>query len=172
MKLPEFCKTLGDKLESSSEQERLELSALALQQAFKVAEDEVAFLKLDSETEMLSFLWPVRLSGSGSIPLNSLDALAATTVQENKPQLDNDFFLKRHASVFEQIRLGLAKGKAPRKSKPIQKIMSVPLVNSDTTIGAVQVCRKADEASQAGPDFSVSELEALSAIAKVIALNI
>ncbi|PLX84968.1 MAG: hypothetical protein C0614_04745 [Desulfuromonas sp.] len=176
MKLSDFCKTLDGKLASSPADTTLRLSALALQQAFKVSEDEVAFMKIDPQAECLYFVWPAKLGKAGCIPLKTRDSLAAATVRDNRPQLNNRFSATYHASVFEQIRLDApAKGKEtdePARPKIIQKIMSVPLFKAETVVGVAQVSRKGNDANAAGGDFTPAELDALSEIAKVIGSHI
>lgn len=181
MKLSDFCKTLDSKLASSPADTALRLSSLALQQAFKVAEDEVAFLKIDPQAECLYFIWPAKLGKAGCIPLKTRDSLAAATVRDNKPQLNNRFSGTYHASVFEQIRLDAPKGKGsgkekegtePARPKTIQKIMSVPLFKAETVVGVAQVSRKGNDSNTAGEDFSSAELQAFSEIARVIGTHL
>ncbi len=173
MKVSEFCIALNEKLKKTAESQTLALSALALKQAFKVADDEVAFIKLDASTEMLHFVWPLKMVDSGMIPLKNRDSLVARTVRENRSELYNHFSVERHASFFELVNLASADGakskdKNSRRSKSIQKIMSVPLLCGERIIGAVQVSRKADDVSLAGPDFTDAELDALAKIAAVV----
>lgn len=169
MKIAQFCQVLDDKLKQSEGREKLATAAYFLQQAFKVTDSEVALLKL-SDQEALSFLWPEKLSKSGSIPLASRESFAASTVRENKAQLHNRFTSKHHASIFEKVNLAPAdkSGEKATQARTIQKIMSAPLLQDDTVIGAVQVSRKADDIEEAGPDFTDVELAALAQISKVI----
>lgn len=169
MKVEEFCEVLAGKLERATDNDRLALAAKALQQTFNVTDDEVAFLKLDQKAESMSFLWPQRLVNSGSIPLRTMDSIAAATMRDAKSYLDNAFVNKRHASVFEQVKLSSRQSKDTPKAQPIQKIMSVPLVNGDLKVGVIQICRKASDVKDSGPDFSKAELKALESIAHVIA---
>jgi len=178
MKIFEFCKVLDEKLAGATPDEVLRLSALALQQAFKVEEDEIVFLSLDPETNSLYFIWPIRMSNAGSIPMSTHGSFVTGTVREQRPQIHNRFTSAQHASIFEQFKLGNPKDKKDKKDKKdnrpktIQKIMSVPLIEGENSVGAVQVCRKGETDDQAGADFTKTELEALTEIAKVIARNI
>ena len=173
MKLDEFCRTLNGKLAESKEpQETLELAALALQQAFKVKADEVAFMLLDITSESIRFVWPKNLGSAGNIPLSSRGSLAAATIRENKSQLHNRFSSKHHAAIFEQVNLSQQKGSSTTPLHPIQKIMSVPMTRDEAAIGAVQVCRKGSDGNSAGADFSQLELDALGAISAVIAQHL
>ena len=168
MKLPEFCETLTNKLQQTPAEERLEMASLALQQAFKVAEDEVAFLVLNEELQTLNFVWPKRLIKAGSIPVKTRDSLAAETVRNALPQINNRFTSTQHASIFELVKLNTGKQADSQRPSTIQKVMSAPLLAGDTLVGVVQVSRKAEDANLAGPDFTEPELEALSGIARVI----
>lgn len=175
MKLPELCKVLNEKLQAANEQVKvLGISSLALQQAFKVKEDEVAFLKPTDCGEYLKFLWPEKLSKAGQIPLSTKDSLAVVTFRDNTSKLHNRFSSTHHSAIFEQVPLhnkvkkdDSNKGEQVRP-RSIQKIMSAPLVNDIDLIGVVQVSRKGDDPKTAGPDFSDLELEALTEISKVI----
>jgi primosomal protein N' len=170
MKISEFCEVLDNKLSLAEGEEKLETAAFFLQQAFKVSDNEVALLKL-SEQETLHFIWPEKLSKSGSIPLVSRESFAANTVRENKARLHNRFTSKHHASIFEKINLTTSTEADKKNSKrpmTIQKIMSAPLVQEDEAVGVIQVSRKADDIEAAGPDFTKVELAALSQIARVI----
>lgn len=173
MKLTEFCCVLNAKLESVDAQEKARIASLSLQQAFKVLEDEVAFLKVDLGTQSLRFVWPEKLGKSGEIPLRTKNSFAVETYQEKKALLNNRFASKSHSSIFEQVNLekpkaSAEKGKSVNKPKPIQKIMSVPLFKGAEITGVIQVSRKAESREKTGADFTDLQLDALSEIAKII----
>ena len=69
--------------------QRLEVTADILSQAFHVGTDEVAIFVLDPEKDILHFLWPRKLKSIGFLPLSSFDSLASV----------------HHASIFERVRL-------------------------------------------------------------------
>lgn len=169
MKLAEFCATLEERLSTAENPESAhQLAALALQQAFKVKDDEVSLMRLDSGTETLRFVWPIRLGGIGSLPVSTRDSLAARTVREKRAQLNNRFANTMHASIFEQIQLDKGKAAEKVRPEPIHKIMSVPLLGGEAITGVAQVCRKGKEPGDAGADFAQTELDAFTEIAKVI----
>jgi len=170
MKLPEFCLALEQRLTGNHDAETtLRLAASALRQAFRVTEDEVAILCVDPASETLRFAWPVKLRSAGSIPLSNRNSLAARTLIEGKPQLNNRFAAAFHASVFEQVPLDRTTAAKTDKPRPIQKIMSVPLLLDGAARGVVQICRKGETDQQAGADFSPVELQALQTIAGLLA---
>lgn len=173
MKIPEFCQTLDKALAGQADPEaRMRTICNALQQAFKVREDEVAIFRLDPETQDLGFLWPKKLVKSGRVPISTRDSLLARTAREGKPHLDNRFPNTRHASIFEKISLGDPKAKERTPALPIQKIMSAPLLQGTQVMGVVQVSRKGLDPETAGPDFSPAELDAFAYIINAIARHI
>lgn len=167
MKVNEFCKRLEDHLASRPSGEgRIAVIVRSVHQAFRVREDEIAIFTVDREASVLCFVWPVRLRSSGFVPLSSTDSLAARTARDNRPYLNNRFAAASHASIFETIRLG---ERTSGKPAPIQKIISAPLSVEGEVVGIIQVCRKAPDPAQAGPNFSPDELNALTEIGKVVA---
>jgi hypothetical protein len=135
-----------------------------LAKSFQVQPTEVALLRLEGET--LRFLYPRQLAQVGSIPLNGA-AVAARTARCQRAELLNDFYATPHWSIFENVRLHEDRNKAP---KPIQKLMSVPIVGeNDAVLGVVQISRKGETREQAGPDFGFSDLQRLKLAAAEIA---
>jgi hypothetical protein len=170
MKIPEFCQALEKALvDEANPDNRLKLFSSALQQAFRVKEDEVALFRIDQETQELCFVWPKKLIKSGRIPVNARDSLSARTVREGKPHLDNRFSNTRHASIFERISLGDQKDKVKAPALPIQKIMSAPLLEGTMVKGVVQLSRKGLDPDSAGADFTPAELEAFASIVSAVA---
>lgn len=169
MKVSEFCQTLEKALAEQPEaDDRLRLISTALQQAFKVNDEEVAIFRVDQETQDLCFLWPKKLIKSGRVPINTRDSLLARTAREGKPHLDNRFTNTRHASIFENINLGDPKDKERKAPLPIQKIMSVPMLEEGQMVGVIQLCRKGLDSDAAGADFSPTELDAFAHIVNAV----
>ncbi|TLM66797.1 MAG: GAF domain-containing protein [Deltaproteobacteria bacterium] len=173
MKIPEFCQTLEKALGEQADPEgRLRLVVTALQQAFKVRDDEVAIFRLDPESQDLCFLWPKKLVKSGRVPITTRDSLLARTARDAKPLLDNRFPNTRHASIFEKVNLGDPKAKEKAPALPIQKIMSVPMLQAGQVAGVVQLSRKGLDGDAAGPDFSPAELEAFAYIVSAVSRHL
>lgn len=166
MKIDDFCHRLEDRLATRATGEgRVELIVQAVHKAFNVKTDEVALFTLDAGTQVLCFLWPLKLQNSGFVPLNSANSLAAQTARENRSLVNNRFASVPHSSIFEHVRLDSQQvGQPP----PIQKIISAPLAIEGEVKGVIQVCRKGNDPNQAGANFTQDELNALSAIAKSI----
>jgi len=149
--------------------ESLEHVAQAIAAIFRVQADEVAVMELLPPGKLLGFVLPEKFRAVGTIPLTSTTALAARTARERRSDIINNFASTRHASVFEGVPLGR------RQSESIQKMMSVPILRGDRVIGVAQICRKGISSTDAGPDFSTTDLTELqglsSLLSRFLALN-
>ena len=125
-----------------------------------VRDEEVAILAVSTRWKHLHFLVPEALKHVGFIPLSSNSALAAKTVRESRPEIDNNFSAARHAVVFENIKL------TGENLDPIQKIVSAPILFDSRVVGVIQVSRKGATPAAAGPDFSAEHLGNLLALCK------
>ena len=145
-----------------------ELACAELARTFNVGPAEVALMRL--EKDVLSFLFPVELKAAGFIPLSSSKAVAARTASTRKVELFNNFVIVQHANVFETIKLTtLGQSDGPGAST-IQKLMSTPVMDSEQDVlGVVQVCRKGLTQDEAGPDFTLSDLQNLELASKILA---
>lgn len=157
-------KALCEKLEKflagrSAEEEKLVASVEALTRIFGVQKDEIAVFALDPVEAEFRFQWPVEMRNSGTIPYSADRSLVATTAKERRGIINNSFASTPHLFVFE-------------KTSQIQKIMSVPMLRGAELRGVIQVCRKGtgDEVGLKG--FTQPELDALSALAGVIAAQL
>lgn len=130
------------------------LSAMAekIAKSLGVKTDEVALLGVSTRWRHLHFLVPQALKNVGFIPLSSTSALAARTVRDNRPEINNNFSAVRHATVFEGVKAATTTGET------IQKIISAPVVFDGKVVGVMQISRKAPTAADAGPDFTSEDL--------------
>jgi hypothetical protein len=125
-----------------------------------VRSDEVAILAVSERWKHLHFLVPEALKKVGFIPLSSSSALAAKTVRDSRPEIDNNFSAARHAVIFEGVKIpGEAAGS-------IQKIVSAPILVDGKVIGVIQVSRKGSNSASAGPDFTADDLGKILALCK------
>lgn len=124
--------------------------------AFGVKKDEVAILYL-SPDEMLRFVYPVKFSKLGAIPVTSGRSLAVKTIKEKRGDVVNNFSVYKHPTVFESIDPS-----TESKATPIQKIMSVPMVSDGKVAGVIQVSRKGRAGEAIGPDFTPKDLADLT----------
>ena len=125
-----------------------------------VKPDEVAILGVSVRWKHLYFLAPEILKNVGFIPLSSNSALAARTARESRPEINNNFTIVRHASVFEGIKV------ADESPTAIQKIISAPILSEGRVVGIIQISRKGTTVNHAGPDFTANDLGQVLALCK------
>jgi len=114
--------------------------------------DEVAILAVSTRWRHLHFLVPQPLKNVGFIPLTSNSALAARTVRESRPEINNNFSGVRHATVFEGVRTATTSGES------IHKIISAPILYEGKVVGVMQISRKGTSKETCGPDFTAEDL--------------
>ncbi len=155
MDIKEFCRKLDHLLGSRDlHAGGLDTAVKAICQGLAIGTGEIAILLADEDTGALRFLWPRSLQTSGTRPISSKESLAARTYRDEKGTVNNRFSAIRHASVFEALPLKEQGGKA----LPIQKIISVPIREQENCLGVLQICRKAVDLTESGPDFTPAEL--------------
>src|SRR6202050_4226583 len=114
--------------------------SMILAKVFKVGYAEVALLRL--EGGLLKFVFPEHLRTTGAIPISS-KAVAAHTALRKKAEIFNNFARVKHASIFETIKPVGAETEDPTPPAPIQKLMSVPILDPNSTVlGVLQISRK------------------------------
>jgi hypothetical protein len=163
--LPENLMPLGSVL--SEGVTPLEVSNV-LAKVFRVAHTEVALLKL--EGGLLKFIFPEYLRTTGAIPISS-KAVAAHTALSKKAEIFNNFARVKHASIFETIKSAGADSDVPAPPAPIQKLMSVPILDRHSVVmGVIQISRKGLDARHT-QDFSREDLHDLELAAGVLAAS-
>jgi hypothetical protein len=125
-----------------------------------VRKDEVGILAVSTRWRHLYFLVPEALKKVGFIPLSSNSALAARTARDSRPEIENNFYAARHATVFEGVKI------AGESTEAIQKMISAPILLDGKVIGVIQVSRKGANPASAGPDFTADDLGKILAICK------
>jgi hypothetical protein len=128
-----------------------------------VKTDEVAILGVLNRWRHLHFIVPLALKNVGFIPLTSNSALAARTARESRPEINNNFYGARHASVFEGVKCATTTGEA------IQKIISAPILREGKVVGVMQISRKGTSPMTAGPDFTAEDLGKVLALCRPLA---
>ncbi|HTW58605.1 MAG TPA: GAF domain-containing protein [Terriglobales bacterium] len=137
---------------------------MVLAKIFRVQYTEVALLRLESG--LLRFIFPDHLRTTGAIPLSS-KAVAAHTALSKKAEIFNNFARVKHASIFETIKPEESDEPAP--PAPIQKLMSVPIMDRDlAVVGVIQISRKGLDPKFA-QDFSREDLHDLELAAGLLA---
>jgi len=159
--------SLSDLENMLSEAPSSDRACLKLAQILHVRRSEVALLRLEKGS--LRFVFPPELRSAGVLPLSG-SAVAARTASTRTPLLSNAFMRVKHVSLFEAVKLGAAAEEEERgqEQMPIQKIMSVPVVNSGNVMGVIQISRKGLDASISGADFSGDDLKQLEKAAEII----
>src|ERR1700729_2009769 len=114
--------------------------SMVLAKIFNVQYTEVALLRLESG--LLRFVFPEHLRTTGAIPLSS-KAVAANTALSKKAEIFNNFARVKHASIFETIKPVGGEDDTAAPPAPIQKMMSVPVLDpAATVLGVLQISRK------------------------------
>src|SRR3984885_11916951 len=140
--------------------------SMVLAKVFHVQYAEVALLRLDGG--LLKFIFPEHLRTTGAIPISS-KAVAAHTALSKKAEIFNNFARVKHASIFETIKPNGSDAEEVAQPNPIQKLMSVPIMDRDSTVvGVIQISRKALDARFA-QDFSREDLHDLELAAEILA---
>src|SRR6202167_3985209 len=142
--------------------------SMVLAKIFRVQYTEVALLRLESG--LLRFVFPEHLRTTGAIPLSS-KAVAAHTALSKKAEIFNNFARVKHASIFETIKPVGAELDDAQLPAPIQKLMSVPILDRDSTVlGVIQISRKGLD-PRFTEDFSREDLHDLELAAGVLAAS-
>jgi hypothetical protein len=163
--LPENLVPLGSVLEAGVTP--LDVS-MVLAKVFKVQHAEVALLRL--EGGLLKFVFPEHLRTTGAIPISS-KAVAAHTALSKKAEIFNNFARVKHASIFETIKPVGVEADEPAPPSPIQKLMSVPILDQHSTVlGVIQISRKGLD-PRFTQDFSREDLHDLEIAAGLLAAS-
>lgn len=144
-------------------EEDLNRLAAQISNGFKAKKEEVAILRISADARMLSFLFPIKLSQVGSIPLTTTHSLAAKTIRDKRGEIVNNFPTYKHPTVFEAVDLS-----DQEKAVPIQKIMSAPMIVDGKVVGVIQISRKARPGDPVGPDFLAADLAQLSTVCSIL----
>jgi hypothetical protein len=143
--------------------------SMVLAKVFRVQYAEVALLRLDGG--LLKFIFPEHLRTTGAIPISS-KAVAAHTALSKKAEIFNNFARVKHASIFETIKpVGTETEETAAPPAPIQKLMSVPILDANTAVlGVLQISRKGLDA-RFTQDFSREDLHDLELAAGLLAAS-
>ena len=142
--------------------------SMVLAKVFRVQHAEVALLRL--EGGLLKFILPEHLRTTGAIPISS-KAVAAHTALSKKSEIFNNFARVKHASIFETIKPVGAETEDATVPAPIQKLMSVPILDRHLTVlGVIQISRKGLD-PRFTQDFSREDLHDLELAAGVLAAS-
>jgi hypothetical protein len=164
-----FAQIAGECEQEGLSSENAARIAAELSRTFQVHDDEIAIFRL--QNSQLKFVFPVRLSTVGMIPLNHTNSVAARTANTRRPEIINNLPQMKHASVFEAVPIeSRTRGPQPATSAiAIQKMMSVPVLGPAGVLGVIQLSRKGVSPKAAGLDFQPTDLQKLVNAAHALA---
>jgi hypothetical protein len=146
---------LAKKAEVGDERELLldigERVVKAVSAMFGTKTDEVAILLLTADARNLRFIAPRRFADLGTIPTTKRDSIAVGVFNRKVGEVLNSVPTVRHVAFFETVKI-------KDRAAPIQKMVTVPILNGSEAIGVAQISRKADTPTDAGPDFTPADL--------------
>ena len=119
---------------------------------FGAKNDEVAILVLTSDQKHLRFAAPRKFADLGTIPISKRDSIAVNVLARKSGEAMNNVPMVKHVSFFESVKI------RDRPAVPIQKMITVPILLRGEVVGVAQVSRKGGSASEAGPDFTQSDV--------------
>ena len=102
----------------------------------------------------MEFVYPSQLKGN-LLPINN-KSTAGSAVLNRRPYISNNVRFEKSFIVFDWIM--------DRGMAPIQKMISYPVLLTEKVISVIQITRRGDSPSEAGPDFEKSDLEKLTPI--------
>lgn len=144
-----------------------------ISRVLNVKPDEVGIMRLEKQN--LIFVYPNKLHGVGSIPLNTAGSVAARAANSKRGEIINAFAQSKHVSIFESVPLENkpkpvgATAEADKHAHVIQKLMATPVMGAEGVVGVIEVCRKGTSAPASGPDFTPADLQKLAGIAGALA---
>jgi hypothetical protein len=124
--------------------------------------DEVAILFLTSDAKHLRFAAPRKFSDLGTIPVTKRDSIAVSIFGRKAGEAMNNVPMVKHVAFFESVKLR-------DRAVPIQKMITVPILDGDEAVGVAQVSRKGETPSEAGPDFSSADVKKAQDVFRAVA---
>jgi hypothetical protein len=121
--------------------------------AFGAKPDEVAILMTTSDGKHLRFVAPRRFSDLGTIPITKRDSIAVNVFAKKSGEAMNNVPMVKHVAFFESVKI------RDRPVAPIQKMITVPILDAGEAVGVAQISRKGETPMEAGPDFSPADLK-------------
>ena len=130
--------------------------------AFGAKTDEVAMLFLTSDRKHLRFAAPRKFFDLGTIPITKRDSIAVNIFGRKAGEAMNNVPMVRHVAFFESVKLR-------DRAVPIQKMITVPILQGEEAIGVAQISRKGETPSEAGPDFTATDVRKAQEIFQAVA---
>jgi hypothetical protein len=123
----------------------------AVSQAFGCKTDEVAILMVTADGKHLRFAAPRKFCDLGTIPVTKRDSIAVNVLGKKVGEVMNNVPMVKHVAFFETVKLR-------DKVIPIQKMITVPILNRGDAVGVAQISRKGETPPAAGPDFASGDV--------------
>jgi hypothetical protein len=130
--------------------------------AFGAKMDEVAILLLTTDSRHLRFVAPRKFADLGTIPITKRDSIAVNIFGRKAGEAMNNVPMVKHVAFFESVKLR-------DRAVPIQKMITVPILQGEDALGVAQISRKGENASEAGPDFTAADVRKAQDIFKSVA---
>jgi hypothetical protein len=131
--------------------------------SFRLSNEEIALLLINREKTVLSFAHPPYLVNAGMIPINLSEAIASRVFRTGKGFIDNNLQQQRHLFIFESIKT------PDNKILPIWKMIGARIFAGESAIGVIEVSKRSTDFTEAGEDFTISDLQFLEDSIKNIA---
>jgi hypothetical protein len=113
--------------------------------------DEVAILMVTSDNKHLRFAAPRKFADLGTIPVTKRDSIAVNILGRKSGEAMNNVPMVKHVAFFESVKLR-------DRVLPIQKMITVPIMQGSNAVGVAQISRKGETPAMAGPDFTQSDV--------------
>jgi hypothetical protein len=113
--------------------------------------DEVAILMVTSDNKHLRFAAPRKFADLGTIPVTKRDSIAVNILGRKSGEAMNNVPMVKHVAFFESVKLR-------DRVLPIQKMVTVPILQGAQAVGVAQISRKGETPAQAGPDFTQGDV--------------
>ena len=130
--------------------------------AYGAKTDEVAILFLTSDSRHLRFVAPRKFASLGTIPITKRDSIAVNIFGRKVGEAMNNVPMVKHVAFFESVKLR-------DRAVPIQKMITVPILQGEEAIGVAQISRKGETPAEAGPDFTGSDVRKAQEIFQAVA---
>jgi hypothetical protein len=134
----------------------------AVCQQFGTRSDEVAILMATSDRKHLRFAAPRKFTELGTIPVSKRDSIAVSTFNRGEGEAINNVPMVKHVAFFESVKIR-------DRVVPIQKMVTVPIVNDGQVVGVAQISRKGETPVEAGADFGPADAERAEDLFRAVA---
>ena len=166
-KINEICERLNDENRKEIFEELTDSISAYLAELFKVTPEEIALIVLTNNKRFLRFIAPKKLyHGGATFPLTKRESVSTKVMMTKKCEIKNDMLKIKHLSIYEQVKMD------ENKPKPIQKMITVPLLQGETAIGVIQISRKGYTLEESGEDFSENDGKQILEIIPVFLHNL